>query len=94
MMWNAVIFGPTDTPFEDGTFKLVMEFSEDYPNKPPVVRFVSKMFHPNGAPALLPARPCGVGLMQRAVAQCMLMAGSAWTFCRTAGARPTMLRPF
>lgn len=39
---------PKDTPFEDGTFKLTMQFSEEYPNKPPVVRFVSKMFHPNG----------------------------------------------
>ena len=39
---------PKDTPFEDGTFKLTMHFSEEYPNKPPVVRFVSKMFHPNG----------------------------------------------
>lgn len=47
MLWNAVIFGPDDTPFEDATFKLTMEFSEDYPNKPPIVRFVSKMFHPN-----------------------------------------------
>jgi len=47
MLWNAVIFGPHDTPFEDGTFKLTMEFSEEYPNKPPVVRFLSKMFHPN-----------------------------------------------
>ena len=36
-----------DTPFEDGTFKLTMEFSEEYPNKPPVVKFLSKMFHPN-----------------------------------------------
>ena len=46
MVWNAVIFGPHDTPFEDGTFKLTMEFSEEYPNKPPVVKFLSKMFHP------------------------------------------------
>ncbi|CAB4062378.1 UBE2A [Lepeophtheirus salmonis] len=47
MVWNAVIFGPHDTPFEDGTFKLTMEFSEEYPNKPPLVKFLSKMFHPN-----------------------------------------------
>lgn len=39
---------PHDTPFEDGTFKLTLEFTEEYPNKPPTVRFVSKMFHPNG----------------------------------------------
>jgi len=30
-----------------GTFKLSLQFSEDYPNKPPTVRFVSRMFHPN-----------------------------------------------
>ena len=24
MKWNAVIFGPVDTPFEDGTFKLMI----------------------------------------------------------------------
>ncbi|XP_034429550.1 ubiquitin conjugating enzyme E2 A, like isoform X2 [Hippoglossus hippoglossus] len=47
MAWNAVIFGPEGTPFEDGTFKLIVEFTEEYPNKPPTVRFVSKMFHPN-----------------------------------------------
>ncbi|GAB1604498.1 ubiquitin-conjugating enzyme E2-17 kDa [Argonauta hians] len=47
MLWNAVIFGPNDTPFEDGTFKLTVKFTEEYPNKPPTVRFISKMFHPN-----------------------------------------------
>ena len=36
-----------DTPFEDGSFRLTLTFSEAYPNKPPTVRFVSKMFHPN-----------------------------------------------
>lgn len=43
---------PHDTPFEDGTFKLTLEFTEEYPNKPPTVRFVSKMFHPNGMATL------------------------------------------
>lgn len=47
MQWNAVIFGPEDTPFEDGTFRLVITFDETYPNKPPNVRFITKMFHPN-----------------------------------------------
>lgn len=47
MTWNAVIIGPSDTPFEDGTFRLVLQFNEEYPNKPPSVRFVSEMFHPN-----------------------------------------------
>ncbi|OCF78435.1 ubiquitin-conjugating enzyme E2 2 [Kwoniella mangroviensis CBS 8886] len=47
MIWNAVIFGPPDTPFEDGSFRLTLTFSDSYPNKPPTVRFVSKMFHPN-----------------------------------------------
>lgn len=44
---NAVIIGPSDTPFEDGTFKLKLTFNEQYPNKPPSVKFLSKMFHPN-----------------------------------------------
>ncbi|KAI9613969.1 hypothetical protein PSHT_05859 [Puccinia striiformis] len=36
-----------DTPFEDGTFRLILTFDESYPNKPPTVKFLSKMFHPN-----------------------------------------------
>ena len=45
--WNAVIIGPSDTPFEDGTFRLLLLFDEQYPNKPPQVKFISEMFHPN-----------------------------------------------
>lgn len=33
--------------YASGTFKLTLQFTEDYPNKPPTVRFVSRMFHPN-----------------------------------------------
>ncbi|CBZ55578.1 Ubiquitin carrier protein, related [Neospora caninum Liverpool] len=47
MKWNAVIFGPEDTPWEGGTFQLEMIFSNEYPNRPPLVRFLSKLFHPN-----------------------------------------------
>ena len=38
---------PDDTPWEGGTFKLTLEFTEEYPNKAPKVKFVSTMFHPN-----------------------------------------------
>lgn len=47
MKWTCVIFGPDDSPWEGGTFKLVVEFSEEYPNKAPKVRFITKMYHPN-----------------------------------------------
>mmetsp|Transcript_33894 Transcript_33894/g.54273 ORF Transcript_33894/g.54273 Transcript_33894/m.54273 type:complete len:198 (+) Transcript_33894:45-638(+) len=47
MEWEAVIFGPDDSPWEGGTFKLTLSFTEDYPNKAPKVKFVTKMFHPN-----------------------------------------------
>ncbi len=39
--------GPIDTPFEDGVFKLIINFTENYPNKPPSVKFISEIFHPN-----------------------------------------------
>ncbi len=39
---------PDDSPWEGGTFKLTLTFGEEYPNKPPSVRFVTRMFHPNG----------------------------------------------
>ena len=32
-----------------GTFKLTLTFTEEYPNKAPVVKFKSHMFHPNSA---------------------------------------------
>jgi len=38
---------PEDTAWEDGTFKLSVEFTEEYPNKSPTVKFITKMFHPN-----------------------------------------------
>lgn len=45
--WNVVFEGPEDTLYEGGYFKAVLTFPEDYPNNPPVMQFVSKMWHPN-----------------------------------------------
>ena len=39
--------GPPDTPFEDGTFMLELQYPTDWPYKPPRVRFLTEMFHPN-----------------------------------------------
>ena len=47
MIWNAVIFGPQNSPYEDGVLKLTMTFCDEYPYIPPQVQFTSKMFHPN-----------------------------------------------
>jgi len=47
MVWNAVIFGPDETSLQDGIFKVKLEFSREYPYEPPVVKFLSQMFHPN-----------------------------------------------
>lgn len=48
MKWEAIIFGPEDTPWENGIFRLHMDFPESYPTSPPKVVFKTKIFHPNG----------------------------------------------
>jgi len=43
------IFTPARNPpqYEGGFFNATMSFPDDYPNKPPSVRFTSEMWHPN-----------------------------------------------
>lgn len=47
MSWQAIILGPDDTVWEGGIFLLLLNFTEEYPNKPPLVKFKSNIFHPN-----------------------------------------------
>ena len=39
--------GPKETPYEGGTFELVISVPEQYPLTPPSVRYRTKIFHPN-----------------------------------------------
>nr|CAD1843075.1 unnamed protein product [Ananas comosus var. bracteatus] len=46
-IWKAFITGLRDTPWQRGRFELRLQFSDDHPNRPPIVCFVCPMFHPN-----------------------------------------------
>jgi ubiquitin-conjugating enzyme E2 D len=45
--WEAVLLGPTETPYEGGVFILNIHIPKDYPMKPPNILFKTKIYHPN-----------------------------------------------
>ena len=45
--WDATIIGPSDTPYENGIFKLKIKFTSEYPFKPPQIKFITKIYHCN-----------------------------------------------
>ncbi len=45
--WSATMKGPTESPFENGIFTLDITFPTEYPFKPPIIKFLNKMYHPN-----------------------------------------------
>uniref|UniRef100_A0A0G4HQ76 UBC core domain-containing protein n=1 Tax=Chromera velia CCMP2878 TaxID=1169474 RepID=A0A0G4HQ76_9ALVE len=45
--WRVCFEGPQDTMWEGGLFTAMLTFPEDFPNKPPEMKFVNEMWHPN-----------------------------------------------
>lgn len=44
---QAMIFGPTDSPYAGGMFKLDINVPEKYPFRPPSIKFITKIYHVN-----------------------------------------------
>mmetsp|Transcript_11859 Transcript_11859/g.28279 ORF Transcript_11859/g.28279 Transcript_11859/m.28279 type:complete len:172 (-) Transcript_11859:54-569(-) len=49
--WEVMVVGPPGTLYEGGFFRAKLEFPDDFPNNPPKMTFLSKMWHPNVYPS-------------------------------------------
>ena len=45
--YELILEGPQGTPYEFGIFKIEIYYTDTYPQDPPIVRFLNKIYHPN-----------------------------------------------
>ena len=45
--FQGKIYGAEGTPYEHGIFTLEFQIPNEYPHKPPIVKFITKIWHPN-----------------------------------------------
>ncbi|KAK2630093.1 hypothetical protein QTJ16_000913 [Diplocarpon rosae] len=44
---RAAFPGPPDTPYEGGTYLVNINIPNEYPFKPPIMKFITRLWHPN-----------------------------------------------
>ncbi|SGY63150.1 BQ5605_C007g04778 [Microbotryum silenes-dioicae] len=47
--WEITIFGPPDTLYEGAFLRATLTFPQDFPLRPPKMKFLTEMWHPNSA---------------------------------------------
>lgn len=45
--WSVCFTGMEDSLYEGGFYKAVLKFPHDFPQNPPEMKFITKMWHPN-----------------------------------------------
>ncbi|KAL8674172.1 MAG: hypothetical protein Q9168_001423 [Polycauliona sp. 1 TL-2023] len=45
--WIVTIIGPKDSPYAGGKFEVQVTLPNEYPFKPPVINWKTKIYHPN-----------------------------------------------
>ena len=46
-IWYFYLYGPENTIYNGGKFKLQIQFTNDYPYDPPKITFLTRIYHPN-----------------------------------------------
>lgn len=45
--FTILLKGPKNTPYEEGKFRLMVTMPREYPDDPPSVKFLTRIYHPN-----------------------------------------------
>lgn len=46
-VWKITLAGPSVSPYKGGLFVLQLDFPDQYPFKQPMMKFVTKVYHPS-----------------------------------------------